>query len=367
MQLHDHGVPRAQDFSDVTSLDPLGADDIMAALPRMNREANPVEIIQAIQSLRPVLLRAEHMTVPEMIGALRDMGMLIASLRRLGFEPIEVVPEVEAPLLYMGSRTGMVPRDTVYHYSVWNPAKPRQRTFLGDRNEDALIDATRIGAVGVEKALEALVDIYELPFDSPRFIEGCHTAAEELMSMVDAIAHVRHTVSPEFFARVLRPFYDEVILGGKKYNGSSAAPLSIGVVDLLLWSSDVDDPEYRGFQDQTMVYNMPRWKRLYRDLLGQPSMLTRLRTEMLRNPDDDSLRQACAALVAPMRVVLTFRGRHRLVAQSAYTEQLRLYPTGSAGYGIDTLEHVLKLSYEMSKILRGTTTRAPQQTEPRHA
>jgi hypothetical protein len=80
------------------------------------------------------------------------------------------------------------------------------------------------------------------------------------------------------------------------------------------------------------------------------------------------LREACAALVAPMRVVLTFRGRHRLVAQAAYTEQVRLYPTGSAGYGVDTLEHVLKLSYEMSKVLRNTPTQAaPSHVQSRTA
>lgn len=324
----------------------------MARLPELNRAADVGALVEMLRAVAPTKARAEQMSLHEGLGALRDLGMLMASLKKHGCEPLEAVPEAEASLLTLGEKTHMVPRDTVYHYSVWNPHGHRQRMFLGDPSEEALIDASRMGALRVEGALEALIEIIDMPLEATDFVEGCHAAAEMLMGMVDAITHAAHRVSSQFFAHTLRSYFEPVKVGGVFYSGAAAAPLSIGVVDLILWSSDSTDAGYREFQDQTMLYNMPCWRKLYRDRLGLPSLASRVRDELEKRPDDAQIMQACAALIAPMRVVLTFRGRHRLVAKAAYAEETRMYPKGSSGYGVDTLEHILKLNHATAKGLR---------------
>src|SRR5262249_48982648 len=155
--------------------------------------------------------------------------ILLGSLKRHGVEPIDVVPEAEAPLLQMAERTRMVPRETLFHTSVWNERGPRQRTFTGDRNEDILLEATRMGAIGVERILQALLPLLEIPLDSPNFACGCMALAEEVTVMVDAVELCRGEMDPVFFAQVQRPYYEQILLGGKRYSGAAAAALSIGV------------------------------------------------------------------------------------------------------------------------------------------
>lgn len=351
MQLDRLGVPRAADSEAVASSDPLGADARIARLADLNRDADVAGLSQMLRAVAPTKAHAEGMSIHEAIASLRDLGMLMASLKKHGCEPMEVVPEAEASMLTLGEKTKMVPRDTVYHYSVWNPRGHRQRMFLGDPSEEALIEASRVGALRVEAALEALVEIIDTPLETRGFVEGCHTAGEMLMGMVDAIAHAAHRVSSQFFAHSLRSYFEPIRIGGVAYNGAAAAPLSIGVVDTILWSSDCTDAVYREFQDQTMQYNMPCWRKLYRDQVGLPSLATKVSEALEARPGDAQVKEACAALIAPMRVVLTFRGRHRLVAKAAYAEETRMYQKGSGGYGVDTLEHILKLNHAIAKNL----------------
>src|SRR5678815_5198561 len=161
--LDDCGIPRVADSSPVPVLDPLQADDVMARLPLLNRQADVNGLVQAIASVLPVESDIERMTINETLAAVRDLGVLMASLKRHGHEPAEAIPSIESPMLVMGRRTHMIPRETVYHYSVWNPPRPRQRMFTGEPDEDVLIECSRMGARGVEQSVESLLAILEVP------------------------------------------------------------------------------------------------------------------------------------------------------------------------------------------------------------
>jgi hypothetical protein len=346
-------LPSVLDGSEVAALDPLGADAIYQRLPEMNREADVNEIAKAVRAITPSAEAVERMSMIETCAATRDVGILLGSLRRHGVEPTEAVPEVEAPMLRMAMRTEMVPRETLFHTSVWNERGPRQRMFTGDRNEDVLLEATRMGAICVERMLLALLPVLDVPFEDPAFTTGCAAVAREAGAMVDAVDYTRNNMDPVFFARVQRPYYEPIVLGGKQYSGAAAAALSIGVVDHLLWASDCTDETYRHFQDDTVRYAKPCWRQLCQDTLGQPSVVTLLRARLLEGGRDVQPRvtEACAGVCAILRTMLKFRGRHRLLAQSAYDASVRLFELGSAGYGIDTLEHVIELTHRSSGLV----------------
>ncbi|WSM18722.1 DUF1864 family protein (plasmid) [Streptomyces sp. NBC_01717] len=60
---------------------------------------------------------------------MNPLPLLVGSVKRHGVEPVDAVPELEAPLLEFGARTSMIPRDTVHHYIGWNPTGSRERMY----------------------------------------------------------------------------------------------------------------------------------------------------------------------------------------------------------------------------------------------
>ena len=48
----------------------------------------------------------------------------------------------------------MVGRDTVYHYTEWNPPGDRRRTYTGDRQEHALQDSVTLCLPDLRAAVE---------------------------------------------------------------------------------------------------------------------------------------------------------------------------------------------------------------------
>src|SRR5690242_13798452 len=121
VELERFDIPRAADSDAVVTLDPLGADARLARLPDLNRDGDVAGLTATLRAIVPKMAWAQAMNMHEAIAALRDLGMVMASLKKHGCEPLEAVPEAEPPLLMLGEKTRMVPRDTVYHYSVWNP------------------------------------------------------------------------------------------------------------------------------------------------------------------------------------------------------------------------------------------------------
>src|SRR5262245_26557700 len=124
---YDRGIPADA----VAVLDPLHADKVCAQLPAMNGQADLTALMNALRSIVPAAEHIRRFTPLECLAAMRDLGMFLGSIKRHGVQPVLAVPEVEAALLALGTRTDLVPRDTVHHYACWNPRGARQRMYTG--------------------------------------------------------------------------------------------------------------------------------------------------------------------------------------------------------------------------------------------
>lgn len=342
-------VPTADHAEGVARRDPLHADEYFRALPEWNESQNLFAISRAVRAILPSGFQVSTMDVSDCLASIRDLGMLASSLARHGVNPTQVVRGLEECLLELGQRVDMIPRDTVYHYGIWNPTGARERRFTSDPAEQVLIEAARLAAPGIDGGLDMLLQAVQLDFDDPEFARLCRASAKRLQVILCSVGKAKAGIPPEFFARTLRPYFAELELGGERYGGASAAPLSVCMFDHVLWGSDSDDEIFRAFQTKQIAYNLPSWRSLHADTLGAPSLVTRLFHSHLRGHRHP---EALAAVLEILHVLIVFRGRHRFVASRAYNAEIRQFDTGSGGYGVDTLNHLLQNIRQVSKRLR---------------
>jgi hypothetical protein len=327
---------------DVASRDPLGLDACLAELPAINRTGDVTRLVTIAREHVRTASFAHDADIRDALAAVRDLGMLAASLRRHGLEPRESVPSIEPLLLALGQRTQMVPRDTVFHYGPWNPRGARERTFTGDARERALIESTRMASPSLERAITALRAMLVTSPRSEQYVALADASVRELQGLAEAIAFARKHVEPAFFAQELRQYFEPIRLGASEFPGAAAAPLSVGLVDHLLWSSDETEADYRSFQNHGIECNVPQMRRLYTERLGQASLVRLLRASV--GDDLAAHERAADALDRVFKQVLAFRGRHIVLARDAYNASIRRYQVGSAGYGVDTLDMILRLT-----------------------
>jgi hypothetical protein len=150
--ISDYAMPAV--IEKVQALDPLSADHVCYALRAMNGQGDVGSLIGALRRLVPLSGAMSAYSTLDCLAAMRDLGMFLGSLKKLGVEPTEVVPEVVPVLQELGRRTDMVPRDTVHHYTTWNPRGDRLRMFTGDIQEVALQDSVRLVFCHLRDGLE---------------------------------------------------------------------------------------------------------------------------------------------------------------------------------------------------------------------
>jgi len=337
----------------VRALDPLGADEIYRDLPRLNASADVRTLLDALRRLAG---RADRDLGPyESRAAMRDLGMLLGSVKRHGVEPTVEVPEVEPVLLGIARRCDVVPRDTVHHYSVWNPYGERQRTYTGSSEESALIDSVRLSLPRLAQAVELCVPLMEAELTSPEFLTAMGSLRANLGSLDESIELVLDRVSPRFFATELRPYFDEVVIDGRVFRGGAGAGLPVPLLDLALWAADQDAGDYEDFWREGIPYALPEWRRLYPVLAAGPSLVTRV-TAALREsgtgPVEPRLYSAATAVEESLRALLAFRAKHVTVARKAYQEDVRLFPAGSSGGSVDLLASIVRLTRDNARLVR---------------
>ena len=303
-------------------------------------------LVSALRAIVPGEQRIAAFDDPECLAAMRDIGLFLGSIRRHGVEPARALPAVERPLLLLGRRMDMVPRDTVYHYGLWNPPGVRQRMYTGDPGEDVLIHSVRVAAPSLGSCLSALEQALDVPPDDPALADLCGRSAGHLETVVDSIDFVREALPPLFFARVLRPYFQEIAVDGLTYLGPAAAHLPLYLVDHLLWSSDHGDPEHHRFQHEIARHAPPAARVLFDRWDGRPSISGRviqaLRGSGQRAPG--ALHPAAEGICRLFHLLITFRGRHLVLARREYAEEARLFPAGSGGGTVELLERILKLT-----------------------
>lgn len=339
----------------VLALDPLDFDRRLPGLWEMNAAADVNDLVVMLRSMVPERDALQAMTLQQCVAVMRDLGILLGSLKRHGVEPVEAVPEVEEPLLDLGSRAQMIPRDTVHHYIGWNPGDSRQRMYTGDRMERMLMSSVRVTLHRLGTAVEVCERLRFLDPHQVEFAVAVNELVALIRSLEDAIDIVTANVTPEFFARTMRPYFEEIRVGAVTYLGPAAAHVPLSLIDLGLWAADAGDQDYDEFWRESAQYGLPPWQPLYEDWARGPSLVTRV-VSMLESVAggevSTEMRASTESLCRALRALVVFRGKHLTVARAAYAEELRLYSLGSGGASIELLDQVTVLTKENAGMLR---------------
>lgn len=306
-----HLIGEDDQIERVREADPLSADMICARLPRINANRDVGALLCALR----LLVRNAHgiagYTMAECLAAMRDLGFVLGSIRRYGVEPTHEVPQVVPVLVELGARTGMVPRDTVLHHSIWNPIGARRRTYTGDVQEQRLQDADRLAF----PRFRALVELCDLllqhePVDSkfPVLLQALHHQFAALTAEVPSPAKI----NPIFLRHCLQPFRREIQIAGRAYAGPSQAQLPIWLADEILWATDRGEPYYEDFRRETAGYTLPHWRGRHDGWSRTPSVTTRLLQLFAEQPAEtdwlgSALRASANELVALLSTMIEYR------------------------------------------------------------
>jgi hypothetical protein len=260
----------------VAALDPLHCDDFFSSsLPLLNERRDIDSLSLHARQFAERAVSLDHLSRADALAAVRDLGMLGASLTRQGVGP-NAVPELPAALKYLSKTTDEVPRDTVFSYGPRNPAGPRLRRFTRLSEEAQLIESFRVGADAVGGAIAQLQPAHGMSPYEPAFATLVAAADESFQKMVQAITSIRKSISASTFVLYLRPFYFPYSVDGVTYFGPGGAQLPVVMLDMLTWADGERQPELHHFLRENLSYCPPHYRTLANAAEGSMSMLRRM-------------------------------------------------------------------------------------------
>ena len=304
--------------------------------------------------------RVAALGVTDALAAMRDLGILLGSLKRHGVEPVAAVPDVLPVLEELGRRTDMVPRDTVHHSRRGTRSAPG--SGCTPATSWRAISRTRSGwsSPVMVAALDACAELARRETCEPGFATALDRTAQHVQSMVDSIDFTVANVSLVFFATRMRSYFEEIDVAGTDYLGPAAAQVPLWLVDLTLWQCD------RGRPEPTTPSSTTRCA-----TASPPGATTTPRTRAAPPPSPSSRRHqlgggprlppqlaaSAISLARVLRILKTFRARHMTIARKAYSEDVRLYDVGSGGAPIELLRSVLDLTRDNETLVRRSIER----------
>lgn len=335
----------------VQAADPLGADELCPVVVKMNSEADTAALTETMWRIAPSLEDVERFGTVDRLAAMRDVGTFLGSLKRHGVEPVEACPQIEPILLRLGELTDMVPRETLHHYVVWNPVDERRRRFTDDPMEDGLIDSVRITLPGMIASIDLCGRLHDMDLADPQAARAIWELAEHARGYEASMDLVAGRTTPEFFAKSLRPYFEDIVVNGEVCAGQVVAHAPWALLDLALWSSDdVDAADYEEFWRPTARYAVPAYRRLYDDWSRRPSLVARATRAVEEGDDSPDLRDSLAGLAAVLRALVVFRGKHLRIAGNAYAVFAKL---NNRGNHFHILKNILDLTRQNSELVRG--------------
>ncbi|MGH3758120.1 monodechloroaminopyrrolnitrin synthase PrnB family protein [Actinophytocola sp.] len=332
--------------------DPLGADEFARRLPALNAAADRAGLVTAFRDLLPTPDALAGLAPHECLAAMRDLGMLLGSLKRHGVEPADAVPEAVPVLCELGARTDMVPRDTVQHYGPWNPADHRCRAYVGSSQEDAMQASMRLVHPHMRRALDLCDVLAGTEPRDPAFPAALGELTERTEVMTEAMDLVSGAVTPSYFAHIMRPYYEEVTIAGDVLLGPAAAQVPLWLVDLAVWASDRSEPDYQQFLAESVRYSLPKWRAYHTAWLSRESVVTRVVSALREAEDSPALTESATLLADLLRTITVFRGRHLSMARRSYRIEVRLYDLGSGGGNVPLLGQILDLTRQAASLVR---------------
>jgi hypothetical protein len=339
----------------VRQLDPLELDEDLRSLPKMNENGDVAALARVLREALPPPERVASFTLPECLAAMRDLGMYLGSLKRHGVSAFDIIPGATELFELLGRRTHMIPRDTVYHYTCWNPVGERERLYSGQPMERSLINAVRTCVPELAKAVTVGRSLQYEDLRAPDGAAGMSSLASHITAADKAMSGVLAEVTPEFFALVLRPFFEEVRIAGRTYMGPAAAHIPLFLIDLLLWASDRGSRDYLTFCDEVASHTLPGWRERHAEWTEMPSITSRVVATLAdsRSASGEYARSSARGLRKALRSLTSFRGKHLVMARRAYRAEVRLYELGSGGGSVELLEEILTLTRKNGAMVGG--------------
>nr|WP_295930636.1 monodechloroaminopyrrolnitrin synthase PrnB family protein [uncultured Dyadobacter sp.] len=341
----------------IASLDPLRADDVMARIPRMNEKRDVKGLVSIATMIMPAEPDLRGFGYHEANAATRDIGILLGSLKRHGIEPHTVVDGLADKMLWLAAKTSLPPRDTLLHYTIWNPVDDRRRTYTGTADEIHLIDSVVMAMDPLVAAIRLLGELHYTSLHARAFREICEKVTNCFQKVIDGIVLARRKVSLSYFSSELRLYFDPITLDGRQYLGPGAVEMPMFIFDHLLWSSDCKDPEYAVFKNTYLPYVHPEMRGIYLEFDGKDSLLGKC----LKNIVDERMVfnpvvcESLRALRLCFQQLKSFRMPHRKVAEEAYdhvngqghaseSSRHEYRHKGSGGYSPGILSHIVGLT-----------------------
>ena len=348
------------DGEDIARLDPLGADGFLAGLPDINRAGDVDSLagfLTDVAATDGVMdLGADHAR-----AAMRDVGMVLGSIRRHGPQPCAVVPQIEPVLIEWGRTTQLVPRDTVVHYGAWNPIGDRERMYTGDPQESALIDSVRQAADLIPAMAVWVAAAHARGWGTPESIAALEMASTHFDTYCANFEAVRAHVTPEFFARELRPYFEPITFAGRTLNGPAAAFLPLYLVDELVWGES--QGAHAEMIDDAVQYGPPLWGGLVAEMRRHTPMAAMLIADLDRAGHPDALAREGQIASHIIHRLVQFRGRHAVLAERAYNAAITAFQQGSGGYSPEVLRQITQATLDAQRQLDHALQRAHHHEE----
>ena len=343
------------DCDDIARRDPLGADGFLIGVPDLNR-ARDVDALGGFLADVAATDGVLDLDVDDSRAAMRDVGIVLGSIRRHGVQPCELVPQIEPVLLAWGRTTRLVPRDTVVHYGDWNPVGDRERMYTGDPQESALIDSVRQAAHLIPAMAVWVSAAHHRGWGTPESIDALEMAAGFFDTYCANFEMVRANVTPEFFAQQLRPYFEPITVGGRVPNGPAAAFLPLYLVDELVWGES--QGAHAAMIDDAVQYGPPLWDGLVQEMRRHPPMAEMLIADLQRAGHGAGLEQECRLASRIIHRLVEFRGRHAVLAERAYNAAISEFEHGSGGFTPDGLRQITRATLESQRRLDDALQRA---------
>lgn len=347
----------------IAAANPLDAHEKMKRLAACNDDKKVGEIKTLFRQLLPSLETVKALDFYDKMAVMRDLGMFLGSLKRHNVEPLRSVPEAEAVLLQIANDTDMPPRDTLLHYSIWNPADEHVRTFTTSFREVEVIKSLQLCIPPLENALQNLEHLYQADVETEEFGKFCEIVVNEMEFLIDAIVSVYRKVPPLYFLEDLRPYYEPVMVAGKSYSGPGAVEIPLFLVDQVLWASNNNRVEYLDMKERGLGNVLPHWRAMYFNLKGQPSLSDKL-IEKFQNTDYNTGLQDSKAAIAKKNLLLvdkiytqliSFRLPHLKIADISYGKPNPQFGKDQQGYGKSILAIILEMMKEKRQKLTENT------------
>lgn len=328
----------------VATMDPLEVDELMSTIPALNA-ARDVAKITSYLSIMCKNADLHRRTYYEILAIVRDIGLLAGSLRRHGQEPGALVPDLESVFLEAGSLTDLVPRDTLMHYTTWNPLGERSRRYTGHAQEPHLIQSIKMSFPAIRDATRHLFEMRDFPLQEKRTLHIVYQISFCLRRFLVGLHHAIRNVQAEVFIQEFRPFFEPFSIGSRQFRGPGAVTMPLHIFDFLLWGTSELDDRYQQFTLDYLPYNTAEIRQYYLRSRRTPSLLDRIEEGISTVHELGHWQELLSPLAVCMKRVRGFREAHLRYAIHAYHGSAHHdFRSGSGGHTTGDLQWLSELT-----------------------